>query len=145
MRIPNPPRAPKAERRRNAEIERFLHFFLPFYRKMFQFVKFPVHCLKSIYQHFSNKFLFNCRQKAKVGDWGKIFQSLYILLSDIFLYFYKLFPIPPKIPESLENTRFLLGDFAKINPPKGPQIPENPPRAKKFPARLADLAGRLGN
>ena len=35
VRVRLPPRAPKAERRRNAEIERFLHFFLPFYGKMF--------------------------------------------------------------------------------------------------------------
>ena len=77
------------------------------------------------------------------GGLGAFFRSpIYIfILLYIRIYLKKQLPIPPKIPGSLENTHFFMGDFLENTPKKAPIRGKKPPQGKKHPAGHFYLAG----
>jgi len=73
---------------------------------------------------------------AKWGIGGFFSKSYIYLYYYTFVYTYKNNPpFPPKIPESLENTHFFVGDFLENAPKKAPTGGKNPPQGKKIPRK----------
>lgn len=117
------------------------------YGKSSNFQKSQKGLFTPIYQLFINKFNPKGSSGGKMGDWGLFFRSpiyIYIIIHSYILI--KIIPIPPKIPESLENTHFFVGDFLENAPKKAPKKPppgaKIPHRAKNTPQGWLNLTGR---